>query len=416
MVATFGAMTVPAVYTLGRIVAGHGAGLLAALLTMTSPVLVLVSSHYGWSNSLTPFFATVTLIAVYVGATERRAGAMFAGGVLAGLTVQTHPLSFVVPVGITFWYFGSVPPREWLWRRETYAWVAGVATGYSPMLWSFAMDWNRLIAGVEAQSYAFAPSALPIRYLERVPAFLSGAYNSFYGGTLAIVCIATVAAVVDRRRHGRSTSREWKPFLPTVCAFSALLPLVTVYFPTRYLGFLIPVVLVWASGVLAKGHQRWLARPLGARRRFWLAAFMAIDLFVGGNALAFRLREGQTNESFFHVRDTLRNNDGCADGVFVENVDAAGLAANDAIWTYFNVQSVRFPLVLDSCAVTTVDTAELIDRLANDPLPSWLVISEATVPIITQRFHLDRIVPVTAGPAVSAPMRMSLFRVASRQP
>ncbi|HUR20455.1 MAG TPA: hypothetical protein VMZ90_06575, partial [Vicinamibacterales bacterium] len=53
LIAMFGALTVPAIFHLGRVVANWRVGLLASTLALASPALVLVSSHYGWSNSLT---------------------------------------------------------------------------------------------------------------------------------------------------------------------------------------------------------------------------------------------------------------------------------------------------------------------------------------------------------------------------
>ena len=59
VIMVFGALTAPATFWCGRVVCGRWAGAIAGSLVVTSPTLILHSSHYGWSNSLTPFFATL---------------------------------------------------------------------------------------------------------------------------------------------------------------------------------------------------------------------------------------------------------------------------------------------------------------------------------------------------------------------
>ena len=62
-----GCFLVVATYWLGRTLWNRSAGLMAACLILTSPQMVIETSHYGWTNSLTPLFVSLTLLATYCG-------------------------------------------------------------------------------------------------------------------------------------------------------------------------------------------------------------------------------------------------------------------------------------------------------------------------------------------------------------
>src|SRR5204862_6311137 len=95
IVAVCGALTVTATYWMGGVVAGRWTGVLAAGLAASSPALVVYSSHYAWSNSLTPLVATLAFTVLYVGVERTSRVLLAVGGVLAALTIQTHPVTVV---------------------------------------------------------------------------------------------------------------------------------------------------------------------------------------------------------------------------------------------------------------------------------------------------------------------------------
>ena len=65
-VAVFGALIPVMVYELGQLHSGRVAGVVAAGLTATSPILVVFSSHLSWASSLVPFFMTATVLTLIV--------------------------------------------------------------------------------------------------------------------------------------------------------------------------------------------------------------------------------------------------------------------------------------------------------------------------------------------------------------
>ena len=96
LVLVVGCLTIPAAYLLGRELGGRTGGLVAAALLATNPVHVLVNSHVGWSNSLTPLFTTLALWQISRAVRRLDGGALvWAGGLLA-LALLTHPAAVLV--------------------------------------------------------------------------------------------------------------------------------------------------------------------------------------------------------------------------------------------------------------------------------------------------------------------------------
>jgi hypothetical protein len=202
LAAVFGALTVPATFLLGRAVADARVGLVAAVLALTNPALVL-TSHYGWSNSLTPFFTTVTLTAIYLGVTRRRVSVLAWGGVLAGLTLQTHAVSVFLLAGIAVWFLLTQPPKEWVTGRDIGAVLIGFVVGYAPMLWNFATDWGMFVREVGDQDYAFAPVDSIPSYGKRLAAVSSAVLQTSLGAPWAALAWAALAPIGGLAFRGR---------------------------------------------------------------------------------------------------------------------------------------------------------------------------------------------------------------------
>lgn len=102
-----GVLTVLATYVLGRAWGGRLGGLVAAGLLTTSGLHVVVNSHIGWSNSMTPLFTTLGVWSLgrVVASRSGRAATLtelsstgrrwlLASGACWGLALQTHPTAF----------------------------------------------------------------------------------------------------------------------------------------------------------------------------------------------------------------------------------------------------------------------------------------------------------------------------------
>ena len=257
LAAVFGALTVPATFLLGRAVADARVGLVAAVLALTNPEFVLMS-HFGWSNSLTPFFATVTLTAIYLGVTRRRASVLAWGGVLAGLTLQTHAVSVFLLAGIVVWFLLTQSPKEWITGRDVGAVLIGFVVGYAPMLWNFASEWGTFVREVGAtRTYAFQPVDSIPSFGKRLAELSSAVLQTSPGAPWAALAWAALAAIGGLAFRGherdiRTADRSQAHRLAAVVSFVAL-ALFSIFVRTpvsRYFLPLLPLMLVWVATVL----------------------------------------------------------------------------------------------------------------------------------------------------------------------
>lgn len=423
MVAVFGALTVLATYWLGRVAAGARAGTIAAFLAMTSPMLVIANSHLGWSNSLSPFFAVATLIAIFAGIAHRRAGAAAVGGFLAGLTLQTHPLNVVLLGGIALWYLLSVPARDWMRRREMYIALAAFAVAYAPMIWQVVTGWNAVTSRIEQSAYAYSPVQSIGDYLRRIPigvfvllSAVAGVTETFFdpaAGRGWRVFDATLVAGMSGLLIGalvaaRRATVTWRPGAPTFLRAAFLVPplllcLVTSFFVVRYLMFLLPIAYVCMAPALA---TRW------ERSRLHGIALLAV--IVGLNVVAIvrmhesYARRGLTNAPFFQLQDIVRKTGACRDGILMEEKWTGGIPQRGSSWVLFNHDSVRFVLEMSSCGLT-LRSADGIRTLAA-ARSSWIIVSERSLPVLSRDLHLERIVDIAPEPAVPTGHQLALFR------
>src|SRR5206468_902952 len=126
----FGAATVPAAYWLGRELRGHLAGLLTALLVGVSGFHVLVSSHVGWTNCLTPLFTTLACAALARAVRLGSGTALALCGLLFGLALQTHLLAGLLLPGAAAYLLWKRPRllrSPWL-ALAALLFLAGVGT------------------------------------------------------------------------------------------------------------------------------------------------------------------------------------------------------------------------------------------------------------------------------------------------
>ena len=131
MVALFGIATVFLVYKLGKELFGTVAGLAAAALYATSP-LVIAYSRSSWNPNLVPFFATLLFYLLYRTVAQRQWRFLFFIGIVFGIGLQLHYLfTFLfITSGIWFFLFG----REKKYLPYYALAVGGFILGYAPFL------------------------------------------------------------------------------------------------------------------------------------------------------------------------------------------------------------------------------------------------------------------------------------------
>ncbi len=165
----FGTLTVLLTWRLGQRTVSSRAGLVAGTLMASAWYHVIFSSHFPWSNSLTPFFSTAFLLVLHrltgaaaggsphsaamsgVSATWRRetiessfpepaarnrTGLMLLGGLLFGLGMQTHPeMVTLLPVVVLMLALQARHAVRWLRSPAPWLLAAGGAIGYANMIY-----------------------------------------------------------------------------------------------------------------------------------------------------------------------------------------------------------------------------------------------------------------------------------------
>lgn len=425
LVAVTGALTVPATYLLGAAVSGARAGLVAASVALGNVALVLFASHTGWSASLGPMLATLTLLATYTGVTERRPITMMIGGVLGGLLMQAHPLNAVLLVGLAVWYLTEVPPGKAFTRAEPYLAIVGFAIGYSPMLWMWLTESHAVMNRVHDQTYAYGPSLSPLTYLGRLGGLGLSLALLGLGAPMFFVLAALVARLTERRPARASADARPRRFLLCVTIVPlALLPAMISTFLPRYLGWLQPILyLAVGIGVTAMWppHSGEPAADRSRRMPAWFIVtivLVACDVGVLAFAETYLIRSGGTNEKFFALRNTLRADGGCTDGVVVEDMDGLSMPGLDNSWVFFNQQTIVYTVTVERCPVRLLKRSELVAAAAHHELKGALIVSEGAAQSIGALQPIDREMAVdpasTIGTQVAEEFRFVLVRTPDR--
>lgn len=139
----FGLMTVLLTWRLGTRTSGFRTGIMAAVMMSAAWYHVVFSSHFPWSNSLTPFFATAFLLVLSRYMTNpgqdpprRHPALALLGGLLFGLGMQTHPeMVTLTPVIIMVLILRERSLFAWLKRPLPWLLALGGALGYANMLY-----------------------------------------------------------------------------------------------------------------------------------------------------------------------------------------------------------------------------------------------------------------------------------------
>jgi hypothetical protein len=431
--AIFGALTVPATYWLGRVTCSRRAGLAAAMFVLVSTNLIVMSSHYGWSNSLSPFFATVTLAACCEAYSRKRAGLLVSSGFLAGLTVQTHPLTATVVVGMAAWRL-MFSRKDFAFRRPVlYAALAAFLLAYAPVLWYVARTNVSILSIGASHSYAFMPVASPSEYVRRLLetcdvvwraarlGFWSESYRAvsvLLGLTLLTYCAGVLIAGSRGRR-----------LIASVLMWSVLLlPFIIRVFFVRYISYLLPLVYVLAGDGLARlsfnlvppilrelgagSAPRWRARIAGyvrpAAGLLAFAATIATPLLTLTSYYERLSRGNGSNRPFFELRETLRAQGACDDTMFLEDMEPTAAARGD-FWAAFDEESIRYVLTLDACPLQIRPREDLLRLLEGSHRTGWIVLAEQSVERFSERFRLEKVLDVSPSSKSSPDLTLALY-------
>jgi len=250
-----GAATVTLTYLLGRLTMGVWAAAAAGLMMATSWYHVIFTSHYAWSNSLTPFFITAFLLvfsrALAPPPNGKHALNFLAAGLLYGLALQSHPESAIfAPAILAAFIMSERHLLRWLAKPSAWLFGAAAALGYANMLYyNVAHKFASVSFGMSYPKYAlverYSVSAVAANYMKAIlhlPRMMFGFYDEAAFGGLAgqlpfvvllwALIIAGLAAAVRRR--------EW-PLPLAFCSGMLLIPAINKSYTTELGRYLVPL-------------------------------------------------------------------------------------------------------------------------------------------------------------------------------
>jgi mannosyltransferase len=197
-------LTVPAVALLGRRTSGARAGVLAAAIAATHPMLV----RYGQEArgfSLVTLLVTAGALALVVGVQTGKRRAFLAGVVLLGIAPYAHPVAALTGIVLIAWLWwlplDALPfPRRWA--------LCVFAVMVTPMAFLIARAGSSSLSWTGRGSYGGVTSLLSVGWqnASSTPAGLA------IGGAAVVGSVLTVGAI---RRHGH-TINGWMAGVPLV--------------------------------------------------------------------------------------------------------------------------------------------------------------------------------------------------------
>ena len=387
IIAVCGALTVAATFWLGRLIDDRWTGVLAACMAGTSPALVLYSSHYAWSNSLTPLFATLTFASLYVGVERSSSAILSLGGVLAALTIQTHPLTAVVLAGTALWLILS-RRRERLSSGQLARLAAWCVVGYAPVIAANVLRPLISVRLASQRTYAFAPTLYPGEYLSRLVDLVRTFVDMLAGGlAFERVPAPPIAFVLAGGALLWIVAADWVKGKRLVACWIAatmlLLPFVVKLFIPRYLAFLLPLSFVAVASAIGRALRAIsAAHPVSSHRTRRIAGTVlacavllvvtAYPLRVMQRYTTWALANGLSNDGYFRLRDVLRQRQACGRHLFVEEAERPLTGPS-----WVGLYAVDYVLALSGCEHQLLTARNTILALT-DQEDAWVVLSSDT--------------------------------------
>lgn len=272
-----GVLTVCLTYFLGRsLTALHRpddpalqrlAGLLAAALMTVSFTSVIVNSRLAWSNSSSPFWTTLFLLALSEAVRFDQPRRLVLVAVLGGLAQQTHPSIIVIILGAGLW--AALMRPRWLLSRWTGLSILVLVVCVSNLLLFTLTSGGANIAQASTRYYAWTGGTNLPDYLSNVRGFLVTGYEvigSTFRSALAPHVRDTVLFSPPLLLYGLLTLLALaytvrRAGLPVACWLVALILIpyfnrrYNAYIEGRYLAPLLPATF----GVIGTLLATWLA-------------------------------------------------------------------------------------------------------------------------------------------------------------
>lgn len=291
LMAVAGCATVAATYLLGRATGERLVGLIAGALLVPNTVHALSISHIAWSHCLTPLLSTATALSLTLALNGARPALLPVAGLLAGLTLQTHPSTAPILLGLAAGALIHPLGRAWLRSRWALAAVLAAVVGYAPVL-IYNLVWPLAsVRSAREMRYALHPPTSPAEYLAEL-------------ARLATQFIRSLASVMEE-----------PPSLGVLLVQPQVLPLLALLVAGSAIAWrrrqpLLPMVLLIGPLLLAAGGGEYAWLPSNSSRflaPLWPLAFALVGLGTVGVAHWLwvgpaRLRKGPAARWWLRMR------------------------------------------------------------------------------------------------------------------
>ncbi|MBP7686803.1 MAG: glycosyltransferase family 39 protein [Thermoflexales bacterium] len=177
-----GALTVGATYALARTLnLSKFAAFIAALLLLANPPHILINSHIAWSNSAASLFTTLVLLTLALAVKRGQPRWLIASGVLAGVSMQFHPVSILILIGVVVWFIADGDARKLL--RTKWPYFAGIlaVVCYSNVIVSNLQSGFYGVAEAQSRSYIWQLSSSVEVYVQNVGRLILQLFRSTAG-------------------------------------------------------------------------------------------------------------------------------------------------------------------------------------------------------------------------------------------
>lgn len=308
-----GLLTLWATYALTSRWSDRSRGFLAALLLACSCYHATMTSHFAWSNSLTPFFTTSLLALISRLLFEPTLGAALGAGLALGFAAQTHPTGIIFAPLLLIPLVKLVRDKQ---RKSRIALLsvlclAGLLLGFANMLAfnlrsgfksvTFSLTYPKYALVEESTESSYGArlrdlSVLLIRIMAGRTPDVDGFLVNAKSPLFIIFTVAVIAACVQAVRR-----RRW--FLAAALILGALpIPLLNKSYAWemgRYIAFLLPIVFALLGMALL---DLW---SYSTRRLARMGCIVIVGILIVGplaEMIRFyqtQLKSGESGEVFF---------------------------------------------------------------------------------------------------------------------
>lgn len=426
----FGALTAVGAYWLGSRMFNRRAGVIAGLLTATAPYLIIFS-HYGWSNSLTPFFTLLTLGVFYIGVKENRAILLALSGLLAALMLQTHPLTIVVIPGMLAWYLVRSDWRAQLRRPAAYAAIALFVLGYAPVILALLPSDIPMLRAAQSHSYAFEPTGDLQVYLQRlgllVERVMLGAVGQITDEPGARTLTMLGATLFLLAGMGYAVRRRGGLLVSVTLATLLFLPAILRNYSfdlARYYVFLLPLFFIVVGAAAAEFAARIEGR-LDARafstvqRALVMSTFTIIILLLACLPLihlsqyaTHEFATQETNLALLNFGNNLEATGACQNELWMQQVEPELIKRDKKAW--FMYHSLIYFLTMHSCKFAVTNLERIKTRLDQVQANGWLLTLSGDESEYASSFRLAPVESIAPGTVITN--EFVLYRVTPNKP